>query len=67
MLNRDFSKMCPINGLLYNAIKFMKNGFNIFDFGPSPMGKGVTHFRKILGVQRASFMMLLTNQHVTKI
>jgi hypothetical protein len=56
MLNRDFSKMCPINGLLYNAIKFYeKNGFNIFDFGPSPEGKGVTHFKKNFGCTKSIF------------
>ena len=59
--------MCPINGLLYNAIKFYEkiHGFNILILSLLP--KGVTHFKKNFGSQRASFMMLLTNQHVTNI
>lgn len=56
MINRDYSKLCPINGLLYNAIQFYtEEGYKIFDFGPSPKGKGVSHFKKNFGTEECIF------------
>ena len=56
MLNRDFSKMCPINGLLYNAIKFYEKMDLIFlILGLVPRGKGVTHFKKNFGCTKSIF------------
>lgn len=55
-LNREYSKLCPVNGLLYNALKlYTNNGYEYFDFGANPIGEGVSHFKKNFGAEDYSF------------
>jgi lipid II:glycine glycyltransferase (peptidoglycan interpeptide bridge formation enzyme) len=49
-IDREYSMLCPINGLLYSALKeYSLKGFSVFDFGPNPQNEGVAHFKKSYG------------------